>query len=278
MNLFPNKVELSLNVFLTYNKFRIMIYHHLRNATCLIQTNTEFILVDPMLGDAGSIEAFTKERFPPHKNPLVELPDSSQVLLDKTKHALITHQHADHLDAAGISFLKDNRIPVTCSVKDASALKSKGLNVTQELEYNKPQPFLNGNIEGIPAQHGYGKVAELMGNVMGFYIQLPEEPSLYLASDTILTDEVAKVLVDIQPDISVIPCGSAQLDKFEPILMKISDIMRFINLNFGITICNHLEALNHCPTSREELALNLKAQKLNHKVWIPMDGEQKQFL
>lgn len=254
-----------------------MLYHHLRNATAIIETKTDFILVDPMLGEVGTIEAFTKERFPPERNPLVKLPAASETLLEKTTHVLITHQHADHLDAAGIDYLKKKELAVTCSVLDAKDLKDKGLKVVQGLTYHQPEAFLGGTIEGIPAQHGYGEVANLMGNVMGFYLKLPDEPSLYLASDTVLTDEVAKVLVNYQPDVSVIPCGSAQLDEYEPILMTKRDIVRFANLNFGTTICNHLEALNHCPTKRSELNMKFNEQKLNHKTWIPEDGEYKTF-
>lgn len=271
------KDELSLSIKPTQNKFRIMIYHHLRNATAILETSQDFILIDPMLGEVGSIEAFTKTRFPPKRNPLVKLPQSADDVLKKVTHALITHQHADHLDEAGVLFLKNHQIPITCSHKDAQDLKSKGLNVIQELDYNQPQMFLNGRIEGIPATHGYGKVAELMGNVMGFYIELPDEPSIYWASDTILTNNVAKVLVNKTPDISVIACGSAQLDNYEPILMTLEDIMRFINLNLGYTICNHLEALNHCPMTRDELNNNLNSKKLNNQVWIPYDGESKRF-
>lgn len=254
-----------------------MIYHHLRNATAIIETKRDVILVDPMLGEVGSIEAFTKKRFPPKRNPLVKLPKQANSLLENVTHVLITHQHADHLDAAGIDFLKEKGLPVTCSVLDAKDLRDKGLKIVQELEYNKPQNFLGGSIEGIPAQHGYGEVAQLMGNVMGFYLKLPDEPSLYLASDTILTDKVAEVLVNDQPDISVIPCGSAQLDDYEPILMTLEDIVKFTNLNFGVTICNHLEALNHCPTERADLETAFVLQKLKDKVWIPQDGDSRLF-
>ncbi|WP_019038594.1 MBL fold metallo-hydrolase [Psychroflexus tropicus] len=254
-----------------------MRYHHIRNATAVIEIGSEAILIDPMLGEPGTIEAFTKDRFPAIRNPLVELPAKAYDLLKKVTHVLITHQHADHLDEAGVNFLKDNQLPITCSRLDAEDLKSKGLNVARELDYNSTQAFLGGTIKGTPAQHGYGEVAKYMGNVMGFYIQLPNEPSLYLASDTILTDEVAEILVNNAPEISVIPCGSAQLDAYEPILMTVEDIMRFTNLNFGVTICNHLEALNHCPTKRNNLKEKFKEQKLSNKVWIPEDGESKTF-
>jgi L-ascorbate metabolism protein UlaG (beta-lactamase superfamily) len=250
-----------------------MTYHHLRNATAVIETETEYILVDPMLGEVGSIEAFTSKRFPPLRNPLVALPDQASGVLDKTTHALITHQHADHLDEAGIDFLKERHIPITCSRLDADALKSKGLHVVQELEYNKAVSFLGGTIQGIPATHGYGKVAELMGNVMGFFIELPNEPSLYLSSDTIYTQEVKDIISKKEPDVSVIPCGSAQLDEHEPILMIMLDILKFVEDCKGQVICNHLEALNHCPTQRKNLKNNITLDT----VWIPEDGAKKDY-
>lgn len=254
-----------------------MTYHHLRNATAIIETETDYILVDPMLGEIGSIEAFTQKRFPALRNPLVSLPENAEALLQKVTQVLITHQHPDHLDEAGIHFLRENQLAVTCSVLDAKDLKAKGLNVVQELQYHTTAAFLGGSIEGIPATHGYGQVVELMGHVMGFYIELPGEPSLYLASDTIISLEVENVLKNYMPKVAVIACGSAQLDDYEPILMTKADLVTFVGVNSGKTICNHLEALNHCPTTRTDLGNTFAKTELSNKVWIPEDGESKQY-
>ena len=112
-----------------------MILHHLRNATLIIETNGSFILVDPMLGKKGSGMPFTIFRFTPRRNPIVDLPIDSHMILDKVTHCLITHLHPDHLDKEGEQFLKQRNIPVVCSIKDDSALRKKGLNVTLLLNY-----------------------------------------------------------------------------------------------------------------------------------------------
>jgi L-ascorbate metabolism protein UlaG (beta-lactamase superfamily) len=254
-----------------------MKIHHLRNATFVIESGETFILVDPMLGNKGSQPPFTLFRFKPKKNPLIDLPHNSDEILQKVTHCFITHLHPDHLDKDAEQFLKAKNIPVICSIKDKKTLQKRGLTVSQSLEYWKESNFLNGKIIGIPAVHGYGFIAKPMGNVMGFYLQLPNERSIYIVADTIFTTDVEKVLTHLKPDISVLACGTAQLDFGKPLLMTISEIIKFTKLASGKVVANHLEALNHCPTTREKLKNELQKHQLLDKVWIPNDGENKQF-
>lgn len=251
-----------------------MRIHHLRNATMVIETNEKVILVDPMLGKKGTAgPTFTLFRFKPQRNPILDLPDNAFKIIDKTTHCLITHLHPDHLDKVAEKLLKDKQTPVICSVKDAGVLKKRGLNVVQNVNYWEKTEFLGGTIEGIPAKHGYGFIAKPMGNVMGFFIKFPNEKSVYLSSDTIYTDAVDKVLNQYKPDISVVACGSAQLDIFKPLLMTMEDITKFIENSPGLAIANHLEAVNHCPTSRKALNSELTKLGLIEKTKIPYDGE-----
>jgi L-ascorbate metabolism protein UlaG (beta-lactamase superfamily) len=231
-----------------------MKIHHLRNATLVIEAGGKFILVDPILGKKGrSSPPFTFFRFKSHRNPIVNLPENTMDLISKITHCIITHQHLDHLDKDAIDFLVANQIPIVCSIKDENSLRKKGLNISQTVDYWVKSTFLGGEIQGIPAVHGYGFVAKLMGNVMGFFIKLPNEKSVYLSSDTIYTTDVHKTLTELKPDIAVVACGTAQLDFFQPLLMRIDDILKFIKNSSGYVIANHLEALNYCPTTREQL-------------------------
>jgi len=251
-----------------------MKIHHLRNATMVIESKDEFILVDPMLGKKGTAgPPFTLFRFKPKRNPILDLPSNAMDIINKTTHCLITHLHPDHLDKEAEEFLKSNRTPVTCSVKDEKTLRKRGLNVVNTVNYWEESEFLGGTIEGIPATHGYGFVAKPMGNVMGFYIQLPNEKSIYLSADTIYTDDVDKVLKQYKPDINVVACGTAQLDIFKPLLMTMDDIVKFVQNSPGIVIANHLEAVNHCPTTRQQLKDELRKQGLREKTRIPNDGD-----
>jgi L-ascorbate metabolism protein UlaG (beta-lactamase superfamily) len=254
-----------------------MKIQHIRNATLVIETETEVILVDPMLGKKGSLPPFSFIRFKSKRNPTVELPDNTKSILDEVTHCIITHNHPDHLDIAAEKYLKSKNIPVTCSVLDEKKFRKKGLNVVNTLEYWNKTPFLNGTIEGIPARHGYGFVAKPAGNVMGFFIQLPNQPSVYISSDTIYTVDVDKVLREYKPDISVVAAGSAQFDIFKQLLMTVDDIVKFVENAPNKVIANHMEAVNHCPTTREKLRSILKEKNLLHKTYIPEDGELIHF-
>ncbi|MXS70001.1 MBL fold metallo-hydrolase [Flavobacteriaceae bacterium W22] len=250
-----------------------MKLHHLRNATLVIETQEKFILVDPMLGKKGSSLPFTLFRFKPRKNPLVDLPSNSDSVLEKVTHCLITHLHPDHLDKDAEAFLKEKNIPVICSKNDEKTLQKRGLNIAESLDFWKEYGFLGGKIIGIPAIHGYGFIAKPMGNVMGFYVEFPNEKSIYISADTVYTEHVDRVLQELKPDISVLACGSAQLDFGKPLLMTMDDILKFIKNAPGKVFANHLEALNHCPTTRIQLRNELKNHQLLEKVFVPEDGE-----
>jgi len=247
--------------------------HHLRNATMILETEKDVILIDPMLGDQGIMPSFTLFRHKARKNPTVPLPENSKLILDKVTHCLITHQHPDHIDSSAVAFLIKKNIPITCSVKDEKAFKKRGLNVVQSLRYWEKHTFLGGTIEGIPAKHGYGFVAKPMGNVIGFYVKLPNQKSIYLSSDTIYTAAVDKVLKEYKPDISVLACGAAQFDLFKLLIMNEDDILKFVKNTSGKVIANHMEAINHCPLTRKKLKELLIKNNAIDNVLIPEDGE-----
>lgn len=259
-----------------------MNIHHIRNATCVIETKNQRILVDPMLSDKGELVPFSFIRFTRMRNPTADLPQSTDKVLAGISHCLITHcqtfgikalQHTDHLDAKGEAFLTEHNTPVICRKDDADYLKKYKLNVEQALEYWQPQGFAQGRIVAVPAQHGHGWNHHLMANGAGFYIELPEEPSIYISGDTVLTSDVKQALGELKPDIAVAAAGSAQLDIGPPILMNIEEVLEFTKLAPGKVILNHLEALNHCPTTRKDLRKKLQEQGLLQKVFIPADGE-----
>jgi len=251
---------------------------HVRNATLVIETDDKVILVDPMLGKKGTAgPPFTLFRFKPKRNPIVDLPNNAMNIVEKTTHCLITHLHPDHLDKEAENFLRSKQIPIICSIKDKKILQKKGLIVSQTIEYWKESTFLGGKIQGIPAVHGYGFIAKPMGNVMGYYIELPNEKSIYLSADTIYTDDVHKTLTQMKPEISVVACGTAQLDIFQPLLMRMDDILKFIKNAPNQVIANHLEAVNHCPTGRTQLKNEVSIIGLSNKIFIPDDGESRTY-
>ncbi len=259
-----------------------MRIHHLRNATCVIESGDHHILIDPMLGAQGELPAFARWRHKPRPNPTIDLPANAASVLEKVTHCLITHsqtfgiralQHTDHLDRAGERFLRRRATPVVCRRQDSAYLQKLGLNVSAALDCCRPQPFLQGEIQAIPARHGHGWIHRLMANGVGFFIRLPGEPSIYFSGDTVYTQAVAKTLTELRPAVAVVAAGSASLDVGGPILMPLSEILAFVQAAPGKVIANHLEALNHCPTRRAALDQVLNDHGLRSKVFIPDDGQ-----
>jgi L-ascorbate metabolism protein UlaG (beta-lactamase superfamily) len=253
-----------------------MRIHFVRNATMVIEVGTERVLVDPMLGPKGSLPPFALFRHRARRNPIVELPPRIEPVLDSATVGLITHCHrgmdSDHLDGAGTKLLAEKRLPVCCNELDEKRLRKRGLETTPLAE-GKAHDFGGGKVTPFRAEHGYGLMAKLMGPGLGYLIQVPNEPSLYISGDTVLTPVVKQVLAECKPDIAVLAAGSAQMDLGGPILMPMDEMLEFVRLAPGIVIANHLEALNHCPVTREGFRTAMARAGLSGKTRVPKDGE-----
>jgi L-ascorbate metabolism protein UlaG (beta-lactamase superfamily) len=249
----------------------------LRNATIIIHAGAHHILVDPMLAAKDALpplRVFDGKRL---RNPLVELPANAAAALDQVTHCLITHcqkGHFDHLDRAGKRFLRERQIPVTCTAHDTAHLRQRGLQV-QPLGAadGAPQPFLGGTIRTVRCTHGLGLVGALMEHGVGYLIELPGEPSLYLTGDTILSQAVRDALRVHRPQVCVAPAGGARFDLGGEIIMGPDAVIELAQLMPGMVIANHLEALSHCPPTRSALAAAARAAGVEARLHIPADGE-----
>ncbi|HEY8608199.1 MAG TPA: MBL fold metallo-hydrolase [Noviherbaspirillum sp.] len=252
----------------------------LRNATAIIDVGDHRILVDPMLAP--------KRALPPlrmfgrrERNPIVELPENSATLLAAVTDCLITHcqkGHFDHLDRAGKRWLRSHAIAVHCTPHDAAYLRQRGLNVVPlAADHQEPHPFLNGQIRTVPCVHGTGAVGLFMEHGVGYFMQFPGEPSLYVSGDTILTPAVRRFVEQHRPDVALVPAGGARFDLGHEIIMGVHDVIAFARACSGITLANHLEALSHCPVQRTALAAAAASAGLHGRLLVPADGETLEF-
>jgi L-ascorbate metabolism protein UlaG (beta-lactamase superfamily) len=249
----------------------------IRNATIIVEFDNICLLVDPMLANKGALPALKLLDGRRERNPLVELPEITDAMLSKVTHCLITHcqkGHFDHLDNAGKKFLRERQIPVICTPHDATFLRKRGLNV-QVLDSHHAQgvPFFNGLIQSVACRHGEGLIGMLMEHGVGYFIQIPNQASLYLSGDTILTKEVCDFVEENQPDVSVIPAGGAHFHLGGEIIMGMEEVITFTRLSKGIVIANHLEALSHCPVKRCDLNIHFGEEGTQSRLKIPLGGE-----
>ncbi|WP_430765373.1 MBL fold metallo-hydrolase [Pseudomonas citronellolis] len=252
-----------------------MKIQQIRNATLIVELGPHRILVDPMLAGKGtlpSLRLFSARQ----RNPIVELPASAGQALETVTHCLITHcqkGHFDHLDGAAIRWLRARQVPLICTPHDAPYLAARQLNV-QPLAHGHEAPvaFLEGQVRTVRCTHGRGLVGRLMEHGVGYLIEYPGEPSLYLAGDTVLTPTIRDFVRRHRPQVSVVPAGGASFDVGDDIIMGLDEVLEFMALGEGRVVANHLEAINHCPVTRHELRQAALAAGLADRLLVPADG------
>lgn len=249
----------------------------LRNATIVLHLGQRHILVDPMLAPRHALPPLRLLDGQRQRNPVVDLPLEAAAVLDQVTHCLITHcqkGHFDHLDGPGKQWLRDRNIPVICTPHDALYLKKRGIQVLPLPEFHaQASPLFEGRIRTVPCTHGEGLVGRFMEHGVGYFLEIPGEPSLYLAGDTILTPGVQNFVRTLQPQVSVIPAGGARFDVGQDIIMGLDEVMAFTRLSTGTVIANHLEAISHCPVTRADLLQAARQAGLAERMLIPQDGE-----
>lgn len=243
-----------------------MEIRQIRNATLVLSIGPHRLLVDPMLGAEGSMPGFRLVGSGRRRNPIVELPTGVRAWLDDVTAALVTHEHPDHIDGAGRRFLTERKLAVWASPVDVPSLRAKGLDA-------RPLDGLGMDAEIVPARHGRGLIGWLMGPVAGVYLAHEGEPSVLLTSDAVMSDMLREAIDRLRPEVTVAPAGSANMGFDGDILFSMDELVDLVRRAPGVVVLNHLEALDHCPTTRAELRARMQHEGLIAKVRIPEDGE-----
>ena len=246
----------------------------IRSATLVIEYAGKRLLVDPMLDPTRARPAVGNTPND-RRNPLVELPDTAGGLLPGIDACLVTHLHQDHFDDTARQRL-DKDLPLLCQPEDIERLRADG--------FGDLRPIVDRVIwEGITivrtaAQHGTGEIAKAMAPVSGFVLSAEGEPTLYLAGDTIWYGEVAQVIADHHPDVIVVNGGGARFNTGDPITMTADDIAQVQRAApWANIVVDHLEAINHCLETRNDIDRRLRELGARDRVLIPADGELMEF-
>lgn len=241
-----------------------------RHATLRVLMGGHSILVDPMLS--------VKEAMDPIQNadntrriPLVDLPFSPLEILKDVDLVLVTHTHRDHWDAAATEIVPKT-LPIACQPEDETKFREWGYAdvrpVHNSIEFNGLTIARTGG------QHGTGDLARQMAPVSGFVLQAANEPTLYIAGDTIFCADVARALEQYNPQVTVVNAGAAQFIMGDPITMTSADVVNVCHsAPHSKIVAVHMEAINHCHLKRAHLEAALDREGLKARVLIPKDGE-----
>jgi L-ascorbate metabolism protein UlaG (beta-lactamase superfamily) len=245
----------------------------LRHATLLIEYAGRRLLLDPMFSPAESQppigNAANDKRW-----PLVPLPMDEAALGELCRGldgVLVTHTHRDHWDAPAIAAL-GKALPLVCQPPDAEAMAKAGFTAVTPVESRSE--WLGISVVRTGGQHGRGALAERLGPVSGFVLSHADEPTLYVAGDTVWCDEVREAIGAHRPDVVVVNAGAAQFLQGGPITMDVDDIRATAAAapNAAI-VAVHFETVNHCLLSRAACAAALAESGLAKRVKLPADGD-----
>lgn len=238
-----------------------------RHATLLIDTGGRRFLVDPALDPAGARPPL-EDTPNPQANPLVDLPAPPAQLLAGVDAVVITHLHEDHIDPTGGRAIRD--LPVLSQPEDLPRLAQAGLAVTP---LDQPRSVGAVTLTRTSGRHGTGPLGDSLGPVSGVVLAAEGEPTVYVAGDTILCDEVLAALSEHRPDVVVVNAGEARFVAGDPITMTADDVVGVARAApDAVVVAVHMEAINHCLLTRAELRERLEAEGLADRVHVPEDG------
>ncbi|MEM7689036.1 MAG: MBL fold metallo-hydrolase [Pseudomonadota bacterium] len=269
-------------------------YQFYRNATAKLHYAGLTFLLDPMLSSKGQLPSFAGIA----PNPTVGLPASVEEIIADIDAVIVSHMHEDHFDDAAASALAKgtplitprNQAPISPRdpAKTAShreRLKNYGFTNVREIadDSGNSTTFQGVTLTQTWALHGRGKVGELMGGVNGIVLSAPDMPTIYWAGDTVLdTSEVDQILATYKPDIVIAHTGGPILEALSPqiLLMDASQASAFVEMvnrhnDNAFVIAVHMEALDHCFSSRKDLMAKIAEDHLKNKrrVFAPADGD-----
>ncbi|WP_339277938.1 MBL fold metallo-hydrolase [Paenibacillus sp. FSL W8-0426] len=247
----------------------------IRNATIIIQYAGKTFLVDPFLADQGAYPPFPNSVRQDQMNPLVGLPLPIEQIVD-VDAVIVTHLHLDHYDEAAIQRLPQGIKMFVQNEADAAKVAEDGFEHTEVLK----QDTTFGDIQLVKTkgEHGRGEILNLAGVVCGVVFKHPDEPTLYVAGDTVWYEEVGQTIRTHRPDVIVVNGGDNQFLQGGSLVMGKDDILEVHKAAPEATIVSvHMEAVNHWTLSRAELKAFVQEKNIASQVLVPNDGESYTF-
>src|SRR3954454_10803608 len=243
----------------------------IRHATLRVEVAGHTLLVDPQLDPAGARPP-VPNTFNPRANPLVELPLPAEQVVAGIDAVLVTHLHGDHFDETAKRLLP-RQLPVFCQPQDAERLHADGFIDARPVHNDATLGELL--IARTDGRHGTGEIGEQMAPVSGFVLHAPGEPSVYIAGDTILCDEVLAAVDEHRPAAIVVNAGAARFSTGDPIVMDNDDVVELARAApNALIVAVHFETVSHSTQTRSDLRERLQAEGLSSRVAVPEDGAE----
>lgn len=260
-----------------------MKIQQIRNATIKITYHGKTFLVDPWLCGKGQIGSFGDIPGQPYvipdpvkmqiPMPIYDLPMPLADILDGVDYYIVTHIHPDHIDMAAdgtVGQPLDKSLPVLVQNRqDAAVFEKSGF---QDVRVLPASPLhLDGiTLQQMPARHG---TIVPCGDAMGVLFQGADEPTLYVAGDTVWYPEVEKTLKTYHPDVVALNACAAETVENGRLIMGDEDVACVARtVPQSQLFLTHLDNVAHASLTRYTLKSRLAARGVDHYM-MPADGQ-----
>ena len=241
--------------------------------TALIEIGRFRLLTDPTFDDPGD-----------YPMPHVTLHKTSRPALSADQvgpvdAVLLSHdQHSDNLDTSGRAYL--SRAPrVLTTVAGAKRLggKAEGLLPWTTTELTGPDGAAL-RITAAPARHGPAGIEPFAGDVIGFVIETPDTPAVYVTGDTVWFDGVAEVARRFEIGVVLLFAGAAQTRGPFNLTMNVNDAIETAHAFPDAAIVPvHHDGWAHFTEDKDDLAKSFTALGIGARLHVVAPGVATQI-
>ncbi len=261
-----------------------MKFQEIRSATAIVTMGGVRFLIDPWLGEKGSIPPIPGSPNPELRCPVSDLPLPLDEILN-VDAVIATHLHFDHFDETAMEKIPESMVIFVQDEIDGETLQKRGFQNIRILKYAGVE-FKGVRLTKTDCLHGQpgniGLLYETMNlrsSACGVVMRHPEEEkTLYLAGDTIWCGYVKAALDLFRPDVIVVNAAAASISGFGRIIMNLEDIQAVLDhVPHAAVIASHMDNVGHETLWRRDLRNYIRQHQLEKRLLVPEDGEICQF-
>lgn len=172
--------------------------------TAVLEYAGKRFITDPTFDAPGTYDDGDGEALVKTQGPAIERGDVGAIDVVLLSH----HEHKDNLDYEGLELIATG-IP-TLSTREAASDLFGGSVIG--LDSWETHHFGDITVTAVPALHGPPGIERLIGEVTGFVLEAPDEPTVYVSGDNAsipLVQQIASRFPDI--DVAVLFAGAARV-------------------------------------------------------------------
>lgn len=255
----------------------------IRNATIIVNYNNTKFLIDPWLGPKEYMPGFEGAVNFQDRQPRIDLPFDIKDIIN-VDAVIITHIHPDHWDIYASNAI-DKKIKIFVqSQEDKNYLTKSGFLNIEILTFEGVE-FNNIRLYKTPCEHGKREIIEpvckklgMPYDAMGIIFKNANEPTLYIAGDTIWNNDIKNTIQNFTPEIIVINACGASILSGEKLIMNIDDISEVLKNTPNTTkiIASHMDAVSHLTVKRKDIQEFINNNKIENLL-LPENGKTLTF-